>query len=92
MFINSSGWDDPALSAHFGVASIDWSNDKVDWAVQDPMDCEERMVAQADRLVATNPRTRAWVYRCAGWAGSTGAPGGGLRARVGSCMHARVRT
>ena len=55
---NQSGFTDPAIAAKFGLSDFDWSNAKVAWANEHPMDCEERLVAQAKMVKALNPRTK----------------------------------
>ena len=59
----SSGFLDPTISAKWGVVDFDWSNAKGAWTRQRPMDCEERLVAQADLVRSANPHARVWVYR-----------------------------
>ncbi len=39
------------------------SNDKKDWALARPMDCEERLVTQANATKAANPATKVFTYR-----------------------------
>ncbi len=39
------------------------SNDKKDWALARPMDCEERLVTQAKATKAANPATKVFTYR-----------------------------
>ena len=51
------------ITSRFGLVAFDWSNAKTDWANQQPMDCEERLVVQAAMLKASNPQTRVIVYR-----------------------------
>ena len=63
MACNSSGWFNLTVGAAFGITSYDWSNAKAQWAVQRPMDCEERLVQQAVMTKAANPRTNVFVYR-----------------------------
>ncbi len=64
MFCNSSGWLSPLRSpAAFGIASTDWSNDKKDWALARPMDCEERLVTQATMIKQANPAAWPFAYR-----------------------------
>ena len=60
---NYSGFLDPSISAKWGVVDFDWSNAKGAWTRQQPMDCEERLVAQADLVRSANPDARVWVYR-----------------------------
>eukprot|EP01084_Bolivina_argentea_P290418 498858_1 len=49
--------------AKFGIVSIDWSNDKQQWASAQPMDCQERLLTQAQTIKKINPSTKIWVYR-----------------------------
>lgn len=63
MACNSSGWFDVGIGAAFGITSFDWSNDKKDWALARPMDCEERLVTQANATKAANPATKVFTYR-----------------------------
>lgn len=63
MACNGSGWLNASVIGTFGVASIDWSNMKAGWALANPMDCEERLVEQTNRLKAVNPAQRTYVYR-----------------------------
>ena len=46
-----------------GVVDFDWSNAKVEWSNQHPMDCEERLVAQTAQVKALNPTAKTFVYR-----------------------------
>ena len=55
---NLSGWYNATAAAEFGLVDIDWSNAKKVWSNQSPMDCEERLVTQADRVKAINPSTK----------------------------------
>ena len=63
MTCNSSGWSNPKRGAEFGIASYDWSNAKKQWAAQKPMDCEERLLEQAESTKKLNPDTHVFVYR-----------------------------
>ena len=60
---NDSGFLDPVISAKWGVVDFDWSNGKRMWTQQHPMDCEERLVAQAELVKSVNEDARVWVYR-----------------------------
>ena len=60
---NTSGWLDPAVTAPFGTVDVDWSNAKQQWAAAPAMDCQERLVEQAARIAAAQPRSKVWVYR-----------------------------
>ena len=44
-------------------SALDWSNAKLQWANQHPMDAEERLVAQAQRSHVLNPQSKVFVYR-----------------------------
>uniref|UniRef100_A0A7S3LLT8 Uncharacterized protein n=2 Tax=Aplanochytrium stocchinoi TaxID=215587 RepID=A0A7S3LLT8_9STRA len=63
MAVNVSGWSDPERGAQFGIISYDWSNAKRQWALQQPMDCEERLLNQAKMTKSVNQRTKVFVYR-----------------------------
>jgi hypothetical protein len=65
---NSSGLLSTELTRAWGLVSYDWSNAKrgpTGWAQQRPMDCEERLLAQAQaaNLKSANPSQRVGVYR-----------------------------
>ena len=60
---NYSGMFDVAFSSRFGIADYDWSNEKLQWANQHPMDPEERLVKQATQSHALNPESKTFVYR-----------------------------
>jgi len=62
MACNSSGPFNLDLARNFAITSYDWSNEKEQWANAKPMDCEERMVAQAERTKAVHPSGRVFVY------------------------------
>lgn len=55
---NDSGWLDIELYSRWGIISIDWANARNVWAQQQPMDCEERLLKQAQALKARNPSTK----------------------------------
>ena len=63
MQCNGSGWSSPERGASFGIVSYDWSNAKKQWAAAKPMDCEERLLTQAEMTKKAGPGTHAWVYR-----------------------------
>ena len=63
MVCNITQQFDPAVAAGFGIADFDWSNQKAQWAISKPMDCEERMVSQAQAVKALNKDTHVMVYR-----------------------------
>ena len=66
MTCNYSGYmDQNALKqlAKFGIVDIDWSNAKELWANTAPMDCQERLLAQAETIKSMNPNTKVFVYR-----------------------------
>lgn len=60
---NDSGFTDPQISADWGVVDFDWSNGKRAWTLAQPMDCEERLVSQAELVKSVNPDAKVWVYR-----------------------------
>ena len=60
---NYSGYFDADYAAQFAVVDFDWSNAKQLWANTKPMDCQERLVTQAQMVKAKNPRVRTFVYR-----------------------------
>lgn len=43
--------------------ALQWSNAKKQWAVQRPMDCEERLITQAAATKSVNSATNVFVYR-----------------------------
>lgn len=63
MFCNSSGYLPVNVPASFGIPSIDWSNEKKDWALANPMDCEERLLSQAVAIKTVNPKSKVFLYR-----------------------------
>lgn len=65
---NASGLLDPSLIAPYALSSFDWSNAKMLWANQHPMDSESLLVEQADAIRAISPNQRVWVYRNLVWA------------------------
>lgn len=63
---NSSGLLSTELTRAWGLVSYDWSNAKrgpAGWVQQRPMDCEERLLAQAQAAKSSNPSQRVGVYR-----------------------------
>ena len=63
MQCNSSGWSSTDRAKDFGIVSYDWSNAKREWAVQKPMDCEERLLKQAEMTKNVSKQTHVFVYR-----------------------------
>jgi hypothetical protein len=63
-----TGWSSPERGGEFGIVSYDWSNDKDDWAMAQPMDAEERLLHQAKLTHAANPDSKVFVYRNLVWA------------------------
>eukprot|EP00054_Salpingoeca_dolichothecata_P010503 m.58577 g.58577 ORF g.58577 m.58577 type:complete len:407 (-) comp19026_c0_seq2:20-1240(-) len=63
MACNESSFFNAELAATYGVADFDWSNAKSVWSQQRPMDCQERLIAQAKMVKEINPSTRVMVYR-----------------------------
>ena len=49
--------------AKFGLVDYDWSNAKLEWANESPMDCDGTLVKQAARNKAQNPSAKIFVYR-----------------------------
>ena len=62
MACNSSGPLNTTVFQSFGITSVDWSNQKAQWAAARPMDDQERLVTQAGELRAANPRARVFSY------------------------------
>ena len=60
---NDSGFMDPSFSALWGLVDFDWSNGKQDWANQKPMDCQERLLKQAEIIKQLTNETKVMVYR-----------------------------
>lgn len=58
MALNPAGWLDLDFASKWGIISIDWGNARDVWAQQQPMDCEERLLAQAEAIKASNPATK----------------------------------
>ena len=46
-----------------GLVDYDWSNAKLEWANESPMDCDGSLVRQAARNKAQNPTAKVFVYR-----------------------------
>ena len=47
-----------SVPRRWGIVSIDWANARQVWAQQRPMDCEERLVKQAEKIKQWNPDTK----------------------------------
>jgi len=60
---NNSGYTDPALYKGFGLVDFDWSNAKLEWSNAKPMDCQERLVHQAEIVKSTTPYAKVFIYR-----------------------------
>ena len=60
---NDSGWMDATIAGRWGIVDFDWSNAKQLWANAKPMDCQERLVTQADMVKEISPASRVFVYR-----------------------------
>ena len=61
---NMSGWHNLDEATRYGIVDYDWSNAKQLWANTKPMDAQERLVTQADSVLAkTGNKTQIWVYR-----------------------------
>jgi hypothetical protein len=67
MQCNGSGYSNASRGASFGITSYDWSNAKKQWAMQKPMDDEERLLHQAimtkRESKSINTSTKVFVYR-----------------------------
>lgn len=53
----------PSNAARWGIADFDWSNGFNWYARQQPMNCEETLLAQAEAVHALNPAAHQFVYR-----------------------------
>ena len=65
---NDTGMHDVGHATKFGVVVYDWSNAKALWANAHPMNSEELLTEQCDRVLAASPSVpgevpRCWVYR-----------------------------
>lgn len=60
---NYSGFYDPDFIAQFALVQLDWSTGKDLWANMHPMDAEQLMVEQVDRIQRGRPGTITMVYR-----------------------------
>ena len=60
---NTSGFFDPAFAAKYGIADVDWSNARMQWANAKPMDAGEKLVEEIAKVKAINNQTHTWVYR-----------------------------
>jgi hypothetical protein len=58
-----AGWSNASFFGSFGVADYDWSNAKAYWSKAKPMDCQERLVTQAQMTKHVHPEGKVWVYR-----------------------------
>jgi len=63
MQLNGSGWSSPERGAEFGIISYDWSNAKTQWAAAKPMDCEDRLLRQAEMTSKQGTGSHVFVYR-----------------------------
>jgi hypothetical protein len=63
MIANFSGLTNASFAGAFGIVSFDWSNDKANWVLSQPMTCEESMLRQAIETKKSSPETRVFVYR-----------------------------
>ena len=59
---NYSGYFNASFVASFGIADFDWSNAKDVWVNDQPMRCEEDLVAQAAAVKALNTNTHVCVF------------------------------
>ena len=60
---NYSGMFSPSEAGKWGIASFDWSNGKLVWANQKPMDSEAQLLSQVEAVHKINPQTRTFVYK-----------------------------
>lgn len=65
---NKTGMHDVKEAVRYGVVAYDWSNAKALWANAQPMNTDEMLTAQAERVLAVDPgikgeQPRVWVYR-----------------------------
>ena len=60
---NYTGEFDSTVAARWGIADIDWSNGKAQWAQNHPMTSEENLVTAATAIRAISNRTSVWIYR-----------------------------
>ena len=60
---NNSGMMDAAAAGKWGIVDFDWSNAKQLWTNTKPMDCQERLVTQAQLVKGTSPASKVFVYR-----------------------------
>ena len=65
---NFTGPTDPSTTIGWGIIDVDNSNwkgtgDSDGWAKASPMDCEERLLKQAQMIKQAAPQTQVWVYR-----------------------------
>jgi hypothetical protein len=63
MIMNVSGLYDAHAMSQYAVASVDWSNAKVEWARAQPMNCSQMLVEQAREAKLRRPDQRVFVYR-----------------------------
>eukprot|EP01103_Thecamoeba_quadrilineata_P004919 TRINITY_DN14791_c0_g1_i1.p1 TRINITY_DN14791_c0_g1~~TRINITY_DN14791_c0_g1_i1.p1 ORF type:complete len:454 (+),score=61.54 TRINITY_DN14791_c0_g1_i1:37-1398(+) len=63
MAVNSSGYFNISRATQFDVVSYDWSNAKAQWVNVRPMDCEQRLLYQAEATKLHSPKTHVFVYR-----------------------------
>lgn len=60
---NFTGYTDQAVLQGWGLIDFDWSNAKGPWSNAKPMDCEERLITQAELAKVANPDSKVFVYR-----------------------------
>jgi len=66
MACNNSGSFNPEFAAQWGIADFDWSNWKygaTGWTTSAPMDCQEKLLSQAQMTKQANPSMKVFVYR-----------------------------
>ena len=60
---NYSGFTNPDIIKGFGLVDFDWSNGKLDWSNAKPMDCQERLITQAEKVKSTTPYVKWFISR-----------------------------
>lgn len=60
---NYTGEFDSEVASQWGIADIDWSNGKAQWAQEHPMTAEENLITAAAAIRAISNRTKVWIYR-----------------------------
>ena len=65
---NSTGPHNVDEAAAYGVMAYDWSHAKIEWVNNRPMNDDELLLQQAERVLARDPgiegeQPRVWLYR-----------------------------